>query len=177
MVSLQVCAAWAVRDLSVWQLLVAGYFVGAFANHNLFLAVHELTHNLGFKRPIYNKLMAVVANLPIGVPMATKFQKYHREHHTSQGVEGIDMDIATKAEADFIHNNFQKLVRAIPGMLIQHSTCCPLHATYQQSPSPCSPVTGLDHLPALLLRAPPHVRAPLPSGDLGRCQRHGVHRL
>mmetsp|Transcript_17752 Transcript_17752/g.31642 ORF Transcript_17752/g.31642 Transcript_17752/m.31642 type:complete len:323 (-) Transcript_17752:67-1035(-) len=109
-VALQVSAAWAVRDMDVWQLLVAGYLVGAFANHNLFLAVHELTHNLGFKRPLYNKLMAIIANLPIGVPMATKFQKYHREHHTSQGVHGVDMDIATRAEAEWIHNGWEKLV-------------------------------------------------------------------
>lgn len=95
----------------MWKLLVAGYFVGAFANHNLFLAVHELTHNLAFKRPIYNKLMAIFANLPIGVPMATKFQKYHREHHTSQGVDGIDMDIATAIEAELVKNNFTKTVR------------------------------------------------------------------
>jgi len=102
-----------VRDQSIGRLLLAGYFVGAFANHNLFLAVHELTHNLAFKRPILNKLMAIFANLPIGVPMATKFQVYHREHHTSQGVDGIDMDIATIFEAQMVKNNYTKAVSDI----------------------------------------------------------------
>jgi len=112
-VVLQVAFAYVMREQSIGRLLLAGYFVGAFANHNLFLAVHELTHNLAFKRPILNKLMAIFANLPIGVPMATKFQVYHREHHTSQGVEGVDMDIATILEANMVKNNFTKLIWTI----------------------------------------------------------------
>ena len=50
------------------------YVIGATANHNLFLAIHEITHNLAFKGIRANKALAVFANLPIGVPYSAAFK-------------------------------------------------------------------------------------------------------
>ena len=66
--------------------LVAIYVVGATANHSLFLAIHELSHNLGFKSIANNKLLSMVANLPIGIPYCITFKPYHMEHHRYQVV-------------------------------------------------------------------------------------------
>jgi len=64
--------------------LAAIYVVGATVNHSLFLAIHELSHNLGFKSAGNNKLLAMTANLPIGIPYCITFKPYHMEHHRYQ---------------------------------------------------------------------------------------------
>ena len=64
--------------------LAAIYVVGATANHSLFLAIHELSHNLGFRNVSYNKMLAMVANLPIGIPYCITFKPFHMEHHRYQ---------------------------------------------------------------------------------------------
>ena len=61
------------RPLSPLFLLTA-YVIGGTANHNLFLAIHEITHNLAFRRPNMNKALAVFANLPIGIPYSAAFK-------------------------------------------------------------------------------------------------------
>lgn len=66
---------------SYWTLLFLSYLVGGTINHSLQLAVHELSHNLCFRTPLYNRLTALMANLPTGVPSAVTFQRYHMDHH------------------------------------------------------------------------------------------------
>ncbi|KAH0456441.1 hypothetical protein IEQ34_014348 [Dendrobium chrysotoxum] len=92
------------------KILTVAYFFGSFLNHNLFLAIHELSHNLAFLTPCYNRWLGIFANLPIGVPMSITFQKYHLEHHHFQGVDGIDMDIPSYAEAHAIKNAITKSI-------------------------------------------------------------------
>ncbi|KAL0913240.1 hypothetical protein M5K25_016684 [Dendrobium thyrsiflorum] len=92
------------------KILTVAYFFGSFLNHNLFLAIHELSHNLAFLTPCYNRWLGIFANLPIGVPMSVTFQKYHLEHHRFQGVDGIDMDIPSYAEAHAIKNAITKSI-------------------------------------------------------------------
>ena len=68
-----------------WPAYIAAiYVVGATANHSLFLAIHELSHNLGFKSISNNKLLAMTANLPIGIAYCITFKPYHMEHHRYQ---------------------------------------------------------------------------------------------
>jgi sphingolipid 4-desaturase/C4-monooxygenase len=57
-----------------WKFLATAYVVGATANQNLFLAIHEISHNLAFKSGIANRLLAVFANLPIGIPYSASFR-------------------------------------------------------------------------------------------------------
>ncbi len=97
-----------------WPILLAlSYCFGAILNHNLFLAIHELSHNLAFSTPIYNRFLGLFANLPISIPMSITFQKYHLEHHRFQGVEGFDMDIPSYAEGHVVTNIFMKILWVI----------------------------------------------------------------
>lgn len=75
-VGLQMACAYLLRDTPMlsWKFLVTGYVIGATANQNLFLAIHEISHNLAFKSPLANRLFAVVANLPIGIPYSASFR-------------------------------------------------------------------------------------------------------
>ncbi|KAJ3680351.1 hypothetical protein LUZ60_016629 [Juncus effusus] len=109
-VTLQLWTAAFLSNASWLKILTISYFFGSFLNHNLFLAIHELSHNLAFSTPTYNKLLGIFANLPVGVPMSITFQKYHLEHHRFQGVDGIDMDIPSYAETHAVKNVFTKSV-------------------------------------------------------------------
>jgi sphingolipid delta-4 desaturase len=84
-----------------WKFLVTAYVIGATANQNLFLAIHEISHNLAFRSPMANRLLAIFANLPIGLPYSAAFRPYHLTHHKSLGVAGLDTDLPTALEAFF----------------------------------------------------------------------------
>lgn len=103
-VALQTFLAIALRESSWPVFLTVIYLVGATANHSLFLAIHEWSHNLGFKHPRSNQLGSILANLPIGIPYAATFKPYHMDHHRNQGVHGVDTDIAHPVEASIIQN-------------------------------------------------------------------------
>ncbi|KAK3673856.1 sphingolipid delta-4 desaturase [Recurvomyces mirabilis] len=103
-VSLQVLSAYSLRNQPFisWPVFLTAYIIGATANQNLFLAIHEITHNLAFKSPLANRLLAIVANLPIGIPYSASFRPYHLTHHKSLGVDGLDTDLPTALEAYFL---------------------------------------------------------------------------
>ena len=75
-VSLQLTVAYLLRHTTVLspKFLLLAYVIGGTANHNLFLAIHEITHNLAFRGVKANKLLAIFANFPIGIPYAVTFK-------------------------------------------------------------------------------------------------------
>jgi len=97
-VGLQVWMAWFTLQWRWSTYLIAIYVVGATANHSLFLAIHELAHNLGAKTAAGNKVIAMFANLPIGIAYSVNFKPYHMEHHRFQGHDQVDADIPTYLE-------------------------------------------------------------------------------
>ena len=103
-VSIQVLCAYLLRNTPFlsWPFFLTAYIVGATANQNLFLAIHEISHNLAFRSPLANRLFAVLANLPIGIPYSASFRPYHLTHHKSLGVNGLDTDLPTAFEAVFL---------------------------------------------------------------------------
>jgi sphingolipid delta-4 desaturase len=98
MVASQLIAAAVVVEMAwYWQVIVA-YVFGAVVNHALLLAIHELSHNLMFKEAGHNQLFSLFCNIPMLLPVAATFKKYHLEHHKFQGVHGIDVDVPTDWE-------------------------------------------------------------------------------
>lgn len=92
-------AFWVSEMESFPALLALTYAVSGTLNHSLLLAMHEVTHDLFFKQRWANQLLAVLANLPMGVPASNTFRVYHAEHHSGMGEEGVDTDIPTEFEA------------------------------------------------------------------------------
>ncbi|KAL2757965.1 hypothetical protein ACRALDRAFT_1055044 [Sodiomyces alcalophilus JCM 7366] len=129
-VALQVSLAYALRNTSFfsWKFWLVAYVFGATSNQNLFLAIHEISHNLAFRSPLANRLFAIVANIPIGVPYSASFRPYHLTHHKSLGVDGLDTDLPTAFEAVFLRSilgkaffcTFQIFFYAIRPMTIFH---------------------------------------------------------
>ena len=112
MVVFQLVSCYYISQLSMWWVLFFAYFLGGVINHSLTLAIHETSHNLAFGHyyPFTNRLFSLWANLPIGVPMAITFKKYHLEHHRFLGEDGTDTDIASRLEAMFFKNTPLKVV-------------------------------------------------------------------
>ncbi|KAL1586785.1 hypothetical protein WHR41_04649 [Cladosporium halotolerans] len=137
-VGLQLFCAYALRNTPFlsWQTFVTAYVIGATANQNLFLAIHEISHNLAFKSPLANRLLAVFANLPIGIPYSASFRPYHLTHHKSLGVDGLDTDLPTSLEAWFLDSvagkaffaTFQILFYALRPMMVYNLPLTKIHA-------------------------------------------------
>lgn len=105
-VALQLSVAYLLRDASWWWIFGAAYLVGAFADHALFVMVHECAHNLVFRRGWMNLVAAIVANLPQLFPSAISFRRYHLKHHAYQGVHELDADLPSYWEARLIQQWF-----------------------------------------------------------------------
>lgn len=75
-IALQLICATTLRNTPVFSplFILTAYIIGATANQNLFLAIHEISHNLAFKAPLANRLLAVLANIPIGLPYSAAFR-------------------------------------------------------------------------------------------------------
>jgi sphingolipid delta-4 desaturase len=75
-VSLQVLCAYLLKDTPFlsWKFFLTAYVIGATANQNLFLAIHEISHNLAFRSANANRMIAIFANLPIGIPYSASFR-------------------------------------------------------------------------------------------------------
>lgn len=101
-VTLQIVVAYLVRAQPWWVVIAVAYLGGAFANHTLFVVIHECTHKLVFRRTTPNILAGLLANLPLAVPASVSFAKYHLKHHTYQGVYELDGDLPSRWEARLV---------------------------------------------------------------------------
>lgn len=103
-VALQITLAALLRDAPWWMIALVAYGVGAFADHALFVMVHECAHNLIFRSTWKNMMAAMLANLPQFFPSAVSFKRYHLKHHSFQGVHELDADLPGYWEAKLINN-------------------------------------------------------------------------
>ncbi len=110
LVAAQLVSAYLLRDSPWWLIALVAYVFGGVINHALLLAIHELSHNLGFQRPVHNRLFGLFVNLPIGLPVSATFKHYHLLHHAHQGVDGVDTDLPTALEARLLRTRLRKAV-------------------------------------------------------------------
>jgi sphingolipid delta-4 desaturase len=103
-VSLQFVMAYVLREQAWWVIVIAAYLIGAFANHALFVLIHDACHKLIFKGTVANRLSAIIADLPGVIPSAATFSVYHLKHHSFQGDYTQDADLPSKFEAKLIGN-------------------------------------------------------------------------
>src|ERR1700761_5845704 len=106
LVAIQIVAAWLLRDQNWWWIFGTAYVIGAFADHALFVMIHECAHSLIFKSKNANRWAGMFANLPQIFPSSISFERYHIKHHSFQGVHELDADLPNKWEAKLINNSF-----------------------------------------------------------------------
>lgn len=102
LVGLQLALAASMNHVAWWLMLPLSYFVGATANHALYVVIHECSHNLVFKSSTLNRLLGIFANFPQVFPSSVQFAKYHTLHHSNQSEYDFDADLASHKEARWI---------------------------------------------------------------------------
>ncbi|MFN9950455.1 MAG: fatty acid desaturase [Bacteroidota bacterium] len=105
-VSIQLLVAFLLSGQSWWWVFGAAYLVGAFADHALFVLIHECAHKLIFKNRAANKIAGMIANIPLIFPSSVSFETYHLKHHSFQGVHELDGDLPNYWEAKLINHYF-----------------------------------------------------------------------
>ncbi len=99
LVAAQLGLALLVGDRRWFVWLPCAYVAGATIDHALWVLIHECSHNLIFRRRTPNRVIAIVANLPMVVPGAISFAKYHLLHHRHLGELDFDCGIPGPFEA------------------------------------------------------------------------------
>lgn len=87
-----------------WPVVLAALLVGAVLSHWCAMGIHECSHDLGARTPLGNRLVSLFANLPMVVPAAMSFHRYHIDHHTYLGVRKLDTDLAPSFEFRLVDN-------------------------------------------------------------------------
>jgi sphingolipid 4-desaturase/C4-monooxygenase len=107
LVALQVAVgiALALFDVPWWAIIFTAYAFGAFANHALFVLIHDYTHNVVFRKANANRLGSIFANIAIVFPAAIGFRNHHLLHHKYLGIPGLDADVPTRSEARWVSNS------------------------------------------------------------------------
>ncbi len=91
-----------------WLSLILAFCIGAFANHANYVIIHDATHNLIFRNKSWNKMVAIIADLPNLTPGAMGFRVYHLKHHSHQGDYEYDADLANHWEARLVGNKWYR---------------------------------------------------------------------
>ncbi len=86
-------------------LTATAFVVGAVLNHWLAMSIHEATHNLAARSVRQNIALGFFANLPLVLPVAMTFRRYHLEHHAQLGVPCRDTDLPHAWEVRHIGNS------------------------------------------------------------------------
>lgn len=100
--ALQFSLAYGLRGQAWWVIVAVAWIVGAFANHAMYVMIHEASHGGIFRRSGADKLIAILADTVNVAPAAISFSSYHLKHHTYQGVYELDADLPSRWEARLI---------------------------------------------------------------------------
>jgi len=102
-----------------WMIWVpVAYIVGATIDHALWALIHDTCHNLVFRWRTGNRWVAILANLPIVVPGAISFGKYHLLHHRHMGDIDFDAGMPGPTEARVIGRSGLKKATWLAGTIV-----------------------------------------------------------
>jgi sphingolipid 4-desaturase/C4-monooxygenase len=105
LVAAQLVVAVSVAGAAWWVVGLSAYVVGAVLNHGLWVLIHECTHDLVFRTPTANRVLQIVANLPIVMPASISFRRYHLEHHRNLNQPSGDTDAPSPLELRLFGNS------------------------------------------------------------------------
>lgn len=97
----------AISSFVYWTgFITVALVIGGSLSAMVGVIVHEACHNLVHKNTMVNRMTGFISNIPMLVPVAASFKRYHLEHHVWQGVKGKDPDLPLDWEIALIRGNF-----------------------------------------------------------------------
>ncbi|CAG8666182.1 2817_t:CDS:2 [Dentiscutata erythropus] len=101
----QVIATYVFSHLLVdwnWAIVLFSFVIGGSMTQIYSAVIHETAHCLAASTEMQNRILGLIANIAIPIPIAMSFRRYHLEHHAFLGVNGIDLDLPLKWEREVI---------------------------------------------------------------------------
>lgn len=109
LVTLQLLLAFLLRNQGLTLIFLTAYCIGAFVAASLYSLIHDTSHGLIFRKKQHNRLIAILANVPIVMLSAETFRRHHRYHHSQMGDYRHDVGIPTRQEANWVgRSSFRK---------------------------------------------------------------------
>lgn len=105
-----------------WAAVIGALLVGTLVSHALGVLIHEATHDLVFTSPTANRIIAMVANIPLVFPAAMDFRGKHLKHHAHLGQpDGADTQAPQTWDFRFVTNGVRRFVWHAMGPILTHS--------------------------------------------------------
>ncbi|CAG8611625.1 29593_t:CDS:2 [Racocetra persica] len=91
------------RWLISWNLtmFIVSFLLGGTMTQIYSIIIHETTHCLAARTEFQNRIVGLIANIALPVPISMSFRRHHLKHHAFQGVEEIDPDLPSEWEKKF----------------------------------------------------------------------------
>jgi sphingolipid delta-4 desaturase len=115
-----------------WAVLPLAWLAGAPLTHWLAMAIHEAAHLLAARTRRGNTALALFANLPLVLPLAVSFGRYHLEHHRSLDVLGEDVDLPLAWEPRWVGRS---RLRKLLWILVHPLIALVRSTTYAKAPT------------------------------------------
>lgn len=89
--------------------LLFGFTVAPYIDQGVLVLIHEVSHNLVFsegstKSP-KNRLLGILCNIVMLVPISEIFRQHHNIHHYTLGSMATDVDVPMRSEVRFVGNS------------------------------------------------------------------------
>ncbi len=121
LVALQVWLALLVREQPWYVVLTLAAVAGAFIAHALGVLIHDAAHDLVFRSRPANRVIAMVANLPLLFPAAMDFRFKHLQHHAHLGEpDGADTQAPQAWDFRFATTRARTFVWHLVGPILTH---------------------------------------------------------
>lgn len=105
---LQIFFCYLVKD-SFALAFILGATVAPYLDQGVLVLIHEVSHNMVFPEKTIkspkNRLLGILCNTVMLVPISEIFRQHHNAHHLTLGDMGTDVDVPMRSEVKFVGNS------------------------------------------------------------------------
>jgi len=105
---MQLFVTYMVRD-SYFAAVVLGFTIAPYIDLGVLVLMHEASHNLVFSETIItapcNRLISILCNTVMIVPISEIFRQHHNIHHHTLGDPASDVDVPLRSEVRVVGNS------------------------------------------------------------------------
>lgn len=95
------------------QYILFTWLIGGTLLNSITLGMHEVSHNHAFKSFLHNRILSLICDLSIGLPVSESFRRYHHLHHYEFNKVGLDTDLPSNIERIIFKGKLGKFIWVI----------------------------------------------------------------